>query len=136
MTVIVTCVADAVVFQPVEIGARVATMAIVIGVFATTVRNLAGALATAALAWLFVTGFLVNTDGELTFARPEDVARFGVLVGAALAGTACRALRDLYRRSRRTRGPARVRDSMRRPPVLAGRLHGRNTSVRGFGPKP
>ncbi|GGM90902.1 hypothetical protein ACFFX1_13425 [Dactylosporangium sucinum] len=48
------------------------------------VGDLVAATGTAAIAWTVLNGFLVNELGELTWHGPADVARLGVLLGAAV----------------------------------------------------
>ena len=43
------------------------------------------AVALAGVAWLVVTGFVVNPDGALRLTGPADALRLGVLVAAAVA---------------------------------------------------
>ncbi|MFG2196833.1 hypothetical protein [Streptomyces sp. NPDC048639] len=56
---------------------------------------------TAAVCWLFLDGFVVNLKGDLTWSGADDMVRLGVLLGAALLGTAIARLltaRTAYRR--------------------------------------
>lgn len=95
-----------------DLPGRVAAMALVVGVYAMSVRSVVGALATAMMAWLFATGFLVNTEGTLTFSR-ADLLRLGLFLGAGLAGCL------LSVRPARAGHPMRHRPA----PVLSRHLH-------------
>jgi hypothetical protein len=100
---------------------RVTAMVLVTGAFAAWARRPAAGLATAAMGWLLTTGFLVNTAGELSMSRADDV-RMAAFAAAALAGIAWAQARDLMR-SARSRRRMRARGRAHRPPVLARRLH-------------
>ncbi|GAB1821016.1 hypothetical protein [Herbidospora sp. RD11066] len=83
-----------------DVTERVAAMAALTAVIGLVVRRPVAAGATACVAWLLMTGFLVNGMGELTFAR-ADWLRLALLVVAGLVGAALRTPMPL-------RGPARV----------------------------
>ncbi|WP_214321872.1 hypothetical protein [Nonomuraea sediminis] len=110
MTSVAGCAAAVMMFS--DLPGRLAAMVIVVGVYAMSVRSVVGALATAVMAWLFATGFLVNAEGMLTFSR-ADLLRLGLFLGAGLAGCL------LSVRPARAGHPMRHRPA----PVLARHLH-------------
>jgi hypothetical protein len=95
-------------------------MAIAVGTYAMSVGGVIAPVSTAAMAWAFTTGFLVNTAGELTMTR-VDALHLAVLMLAGLAGAASR------RRSTTLRRTVRRRTAPRRTPILLRRLHGART---------
>ncbi|MCC5575643.1 hypothetical protein IMZ11_08305 [Microtetraspora sp. AC03309] len=126
--VVVTCAVAALALP--EGTVRVITMAAAVGAFALWAGNPAAALATAATAWFFTTGFLVNGAGELTFSR-DDVIRLGAFVATGLAGLGCDRLRQVHGSRRRARRLMRARADPRRRPVLSARR--RSSGVRSSG---
>ncbi|MFB9964848.1 hypothetical protein [Sinosporangium siamense] len=80
-----------VVFQGVDSTGRTAVMVLTVGMFAATGVSALAALATGVIAWLFTTGFLVNTAGELSLSA-SDALRLVALVCIAAAGAAASAL--------------------------------------------
>ncbi|MFF5209184.1 hypothetical protein [Streptosporangium sp. NPDC000396] len=116
---VMACVSVAVLVP--EGAPSIVAMTVVAGAFAVWSRNLLASSVTALMVWLFTTGFLVNTAGELTLNRP-DALRLGVFAAAALLGHVSGSLRTRLRRKRRL---MRARSHPRRPPVLLGRLHQR-----------
>ncbi|MFD1541843.1 hypothetical protein [Nonomuraea guangzhouensis] len=110
--------------------ARVILVAVTVGLFAIWARHYFAALATGAMAWCFVTGFLVHAEGELAFG-PGDLVRLAALAAAALAGCAYGHVLHVRRSSRRRRRLMRARTDARRAPMLRGRLlHARAGDVR------
>ncbi|WP_204039709.1 hypothetical protein [Acrocarpospora phusangensis] len=85
MAVILACSIVALSVPGTETGTRVAVIAAVVGLFGGWARHMGAALLTGVIAWLFATGFLVNTVGLLTFTGP-DLVRLAVLLGAAVTG--------------------------------------------------
>ncbi|MEU8276375.1 hypothetical protein ACFYOK_33785 [Microbispora bryophytorum] len=85
VSAVLSCVAAALAFS--DIPDRVVTVAIVVGVYAARGRSLVSASATAIMAWMFLTGFLVNDAGTLTFS-PADMVRLGILLATGLLGGA------------------------------------------------
>ncbi|XVQ85869.1 hypothetical protein ACQP2K_00070 [Microbispora siamensis] len=77
-----------------DIADRVVTVAITVAVYAARGRSLISASATATMAWTFLTGFLVNDAGTLTFSS-ADMARLGILLATGLLGGAVGVLRAL-----------------------------------------
>ncbi|MEU7900393.1 hypothetical protein AB0B45_47120 [Nonomuraea sp. NPDC049152] len=100
-------------------ASRVAAMAFLVSAYAMWGRSLVSALAAAAMAWMFLTGFLVNAIGLLTFSR-ADLVRLVALLGAGL-------LSGAWGRVRRARPRHPMRHRHR--PVLARRLHQRGRAV-------
>ncbi|MEV7010272.1 hypothetical protein [Streptosporangium sp. NPDC051022] len=85
VTVAATVVAS-LLFAPGDTTARVAVMMIAVCVHVLREPRRSVALATAVMAWLFTTGFLVNTSAELTFGG-HDLTRLGLLL--LVAALAC-----------------------------------------------
>ncbi|MBT2234840.1 hypothetical protein [Nonomuraea sp. NEAU-A123] len=104
--------------------ARVIPVAVAVGLFAFWARHYLAAFATGAMAWCFVTGFLVRAEGELAFG-PDDLVRLAALAAVALAGCAYGQMLHVRRSRRRLRRLMRARADARRAPVLRGRLHAR-----------
>jgi len=109
--------------------ARVILVAVAVGLFAIWAKHYLAALATGAMAWCFVTGFLVHAEGELAFGT-DDLVRLAALAAAALAGCAYGHALHVRRSRRRLRRLMRARADARRAPVLQGRLHARAEGVR------
>ena len=72
---------------PQLVAQRVAVLAAVVGVFAAFAGDIAAGLATAAIAWLFCNGFLVDRFGVLRWHGRVDLVRLGILCVVALVGT-------------------------------------------------
>ena len=119
LVVIAATVVASLPFAPAETTARVLIMALAVFGYAACGIRITVSLATAVMAWLFGTGFLVNTAGELGFTG-SDLLHLGLLVVAALGGSTCAAMRRtaaratisaFHPRSRRRSpaGPAAVR---------------------------
>ncbi|MFI6600263.1 hypothetical protein ACIBHX_28800 [Nonomuraea sp. NPDC050536] len=106
------CAATAMLFS--DLPGRVAAMALVVGVYAMSVRDVVGAPVTAVMAWMFTTGFLVNSEGTVTLSR-ADLLRLGLFLAAGLVGCL------LSIRPARARHPMRHRPA----PVLSRHLHAR-----------
>ncbi|MBB5082640.1 hypothetical protein [Nonomuraea endophytica] len=83
VTAVLSCAVAAPLFP--EAVARTVVVAVLAGAYSLWGRSLLVALAAAGMAWLFVTGFLVNGLGVLTFAE-GDLIRLGVLAAAAIGG--------------------------------------------------
>ncbi|GLX09051.1 hypothetical protein Misp03_59770 [Microbispora sp. NBRC 16548] len=92
VSAVLSCAAAALAFS--DIPDRVVTVAITVAVYATRGRSLISASATATMAWMFLTGFLVNDAGTLTFS-PDDRVRLGILLAIGLLGGAVGVLRAL-----------------------------------------
>lgn len=92
LVVIAATVVASLSFVPAETTARVLIMALAVFGYAACGIRITVSLATAVMAWLFGTGFLVNTAGELGFTG-SDLLRLGLLVVAALGGSTCAAMR-------------------------------------------
>ncbi len=92
VSAVLSCAAAALAFS--DIPDRVVTVAITVAVYATRGRSLISASATATMAWMFLTGFLVNDAGTLTFS-PDDRVRLGILLATGLLGGAVGVLRAL-----------------------------------------
>ncbi|GAA0709021.1 hypothetical protein Drose_21560 [Dactylosporangium roseum] len=83
---VVVAVLCAAATAPSEVTARVAVLALwtlAVGAFG---GDLVAAVATGAIAWTVLNGFLVNRLGVLTWHGTADAVRLGVLLGAAGAG--------------------------------------------------
>lgn len=102
--VVVAFLATAV--PPERSGWRLAVLAVGVGAFALVTRDAVAALATACLAWPTLLGFLVDRYGELHWHGSVDLVRAGVLLGAALGGTALGWARSALH-TRRPRRPGR-----------------------------
>lgn len=86
LVVVGSTVTASLLFSPSELSGRVLIMMIAVCGYAAREIPRSISLATAVMAWLFTTGFLVNAAGELTFGRP-DLLRLGLLLLAvALTG--------------------------------------------------
>ncbi|MFI7537043.1 hypothetical protein [Streptosporangium sp. NPDC049376] len=83
-TVTATAVAS-LLFTPGQVRGRLLVMAIAVGGQALRTPRWPAALATAVLAWLLATGFLVNTEAELTLDGHDLLRLFLLLLIAALA---------------------------------------------------
>ncbi|MEU1882750.1 hypothetical protein ABZ470_36050 [Streptosporangium sp. NPDC020072] len=83
-TVTATAVAS-LLFTPGQVRGRLLVMAIAVGGQALRTPRWPAALATAVLAWLLATGFLVNTEAELTLDDHDLLRLFLLLLIAALA---------------------------------------------------
>lgn len=71
---------------PAAAVARLVALAVYVAAVGAVGRDLVAALATAAIAWTVLDGFLVNRLGVLTWHGSADAARLGVLLAAAAAG--------------------------------------------------
>ncbi|GGO26333.1 hypothetical protein GCM10011574_58540 [Microbispora bryophytorum] len=70
------------------------TVAIIVGVYAARGRSPVSASATATMAWMFLTGFLVNDAGTLTFS-PADRVRLGILLATGVSAVRWAMLQSL-----------------------------------------
>jgi hypothetical protein len=84
--VVATALAAATLIAPSELVARLVAMALCVAAIGAFGGDLVAALASAAIAWSVLDGFLVNRLGALTWHGAADAARLSVLAGAALAG--------------------------------------------------
>lgn len=66
-----------------------------VAVYALWSRSALAGLATGLMAWCFVTGFVVNAAGELTFAAP-DLVRMLVFLAVGLVGGVPELLKRLH----------------------------------------
>ncbi|MFI6909842.1 hypothetical protein ACIBKY_51865 [Nonomuraea sp. NPDC050394] len=111
VTAVLSCAVAAPLFP--EAAARTAVVALLVGAYSLWGRSPLVALAAAGMAWLFVTGFLVNGLGVLTFAE-GDLVRLGVLVAAGIGGYvtgAAPAVRRLVVQSWRGRPASSAREA-------------------------
>ncbi|MFF0573256.1 hypothetical protein [Streptosporangium saharense] len=72
-------------FTPGQVRGRLLVMALAVGAQALRVPRWPSALATALMAWLLTTGFLVNTEAELTLDADDLLRLCLLLLVAALA---------------------------------------------------
>lgn len=124
VSAVLSCAAAALAFS--DIPDRVVTVAITVAVYATRGRSLISASATATMAWMFLTGFLVNDAGTLTFS-PDDRVRLGILLATGLLGGAVGVLRALQpggRPSTGERGSRLSHHGFRGDPGNVGRHDG------------
>lgn len=82
-------------FTPGQVRGRLLVMALAVGAQALRVPRWPSALATALMAWLLTTGFLVNTEAELTLDVGDLLRLCLLLLVAALALAARAAARRL-----------------------------------------
>ncbi|MER7133087.1 hypothetical protein [Streptosporangium saharense] len=82
-------------FTPGQVRGRLLVMALAVGAQALRVPRWPSALATALMAWLLATGFLVNTEAELTLDTDDLLRLCLLLLVAALALGARAATRRL-----------------------------------------
>ncbi|MEU0522004.1 hypothetical protein [Streptosporangium sp. NPDC006007] len=85
LAVIAATVVASLVFTAAETAGRLSVVMLAVCCHAARGVRVAAAVATVVMAWLFTTGFLVNSAGELTFDGP-GLSRLGLLAVAALAG--------------------------------------------------
>ena len=69
-------------------NAALGLLAVVAAAYAAATASPVGALATSVWGWLFLDGFVVHQYGDLGWDGWADVVRLGVLVAAAVVGTA------------------------------------------------
>ena len=84
----VGCLLASAAAPPADTGTRLAVLALVLAVSAAMVRNLLAAVLTAAIAWSFFLGFVIDGDGEVRWHGIADMDRLGVLIVAVLVGSA------------------------------------------------
>ncbi|MEU7899808.1 hypothetical protein AB0B45_44040 [Nonomuraea sp. NPDC049152] len=80
---------------------RVVAMLVAVVAFATWARSFTAAMATAAMAWMFTTGFLVNGTAELTITG-TDAWRLAAFAAVGLVGWACGILPSVAKTGLRT----------------------------------
>ncbi|GAA2101221.1 hypothetical protein [Actinomadura alba] len=85
-TSVTGCVVAALAAPPYQTTTRLVVLALIVGGFATAIRNLPGAVLTAGMAWSMYLGFLVDQTGELRWHGGSDLLALGVVVAVALAG--------------------------------------------------
>jgi len=88
VVIVAATVVAAIAFGLHEAVGRLALLAVAVGGFAVIIGDLIASMVTAAIAWLFLNGFLIDQHAELRWHGTVDLVRLAVLVGAALAGSA------------------------------------------------
>jgi hypothetical protein len=105
--IVLASMAAALLFPASDPWPRVMIMAVAVCGYGAGTAHIVSALTTAGFAWLFTTGFLINTAGELALTGVADLQRLAVLALAALAGLGLGVVprtRTLAERGGRSRG--------------------------------
>ncbi|WP_433432063.1 hypothetical protein [Nonomuraea sp. CA-141351] len=80
------CSVAALLFPPQSQTERLMVVAMAVFLVSALARNMIAALATGAMAWPFLNGFLVNTAGQLAWHGNDDLIRVATLISAAVFG--------------------------------------------------
>lgn len=116
--VVIGCLLAAVVAPREDTITRTGVVAAAIGLFTAWAPRAVAAVVVTVLAWCFVTGFLVNTAGELNVEGTTDLIRLGALASAAGVGVLAARVARRSAASRFGHGesrPARITDRPRTP---------------------
>jgi hypothetical protein len=114
----------AAVLPPAATDARVAVVALAVGVVAARTANVAASLATGSVAFLLATGFLLNRYGELSWHGEQTVVQLSLVAGAVAVGLGLRRIGSTIGAVRRAVGAARIEAGRSPRPAVRGRAGG------------